>query len=202
MIKTTSQIRARRVRVAVGIGIGVLCGVGAAPAYAVNTTPAPDPGASGITATDPGTISASEEQDQGAIDARLTKLSKTQTRAEVDAIMQSGRRYDALLTDAGYVAAIPVDEPFYAKFQAVSVRGPGCSTGDACATSSSGINFGYYGTGSRDINITNITHIYGGNRTTTFWRNVPGGSSGDFIAANARTVTVPAHHYLRITRTN
>jgi hypothetical protein len=32
--------------------------------------------------------------------------------------MSSGRPYDALLTDDGYIAAIPVAEPFYAKFQA------------------------------------------------------------------------------------
>ncbi|KXC04521.1 hypothetical protein [Microbacterium hominis] len=181
------------------VALGSIGGLTATAANAADDA-ASQTTSTGIVERDINTVSVEPANDEANL-AKLNQLKGTQTSAEIAAIVSSEKKHVALLdTETNtYVAAFYVQEPTFTLF-AISVRGPGCATTDACATTASGVPNGYYGTGQRDINLTNITKIFAGNRNTSFWYNVSGGSAADYVAAGATTYLSSARHYLSITR--
>jgi len=128
-----------------------------------------------IQASVPGTSTSSAAND--AIVAKLQALEGTQTAEEIKSIITSGQPAEGLFdpVTGKWVAAYQETPKF--STQAISARGPGCATIDACATTSSNIPRGYYGTGQKDITVNNVKRVYAGNENTTWYY----GNSGKFI---------------------
>lgn len=149
----------------------------------------------GITATDPvavGTVST----DYAEAMVKLEALRGTQTTAEIAAIVTSGQQVETLVDDNNVtVAAYIVEQPAWSIF-AISPRGPGCAAGDACAWVNGTIANGWYGTGQRDINVSNVLRIFAGSNNTTFWRS----GAGDNLAPNVTSNFTSGRSYYSITR--
>lgn len=185
------------------VTLALLGSLAAGPAYASTDAASADGGV--ITATTPGT--PSDTSDDAANLVRLKELAKTQTQAEINAIVNSGEKFHSLLGDtdpaSGHskVVAAFLDPKPAIRLLAISTRGPGCATSDGCASSSSGVPHGYYGSGKLGINITGITKIAGGDRTTTFWfRTASGRTTADFVAAGETAATPTVRHYTQVSR--
>lgn len=120
-----------------------------------------------LTATQP--AASTESLYDITMRVALNDLAGTQTQDEILAIVNSPDPSEALYdpNTQTYLAARYV-EPTMSPF-AIGVRGPGCATGDACATNA--VNNGYYGTGSKSINLSGVTKITSGNRVTTWWQS-------------------------------
>lgn len=154
------------------------------------TTPAVADTAEGITETVPAaSVPQTTLDSDAAIIAQLKAIEGTQTPEEIAAIME-GPSY-TLGEDGEFTAAIAAPESIGAR--AISIRGPGCATGDACANS---VN-GYYGTGVRDINLKNITKISSGNENTTWWYN---NNATGYNLTPGTTTFINATNLTRITR--
>lgn len=142
----------------------------AAPATATEAAPE-------VTATQPAP-SALTAHDY-LVRSELERLVGTQTQAEIDALMNSGLPVTGWVDpETNTVVAARLDDaPVFNPF-AITQRGPGCATGDACATNSNAN--GYYGTGTLNINLTGVTKIFSGSHSTTWWQ----GGTGTFQAPN------------------
>lgn len=138
----------------------------AVPAGAATT----DPSGSGITQTQPGTPFAADDQ---ALLAELEQLAETQTAAEVADVLESGEPAQALydVETNEYVAAF-VEEPTFGTL-AVTQRGPGCFTGDACIVNKT---IGFYGTGQLTFanKVSGVTKLFAGSTHTTWWKSTLG----------------------------
>jgi len=132
-----------------------------------------------------------------AVRDRLEALAETQTPQEASAIERSGRPATLLVdkhnrTIAGYYEPSQIS-PF-----SIGVSGPGCGNGYACAKTRSGVPYGYYGSGSLRITISNIVSIYAGDRLTTFWK----GTTGVFVNTNQTKYFQTARTFDKITRSS
>lgn len=75
-----------------------------------------------------------ETHHDAAVRAALEHLSKTQTREEIQAVLDSGEPTESLADPGTFeVIAARLAEPAPRLFEIVP-RGPGCATTDACAT--------------------------------------------------------------------
>ena len=151
-------------------------------------------------AESPGTLTpAPVGAPSPADDAEMTRLQAlvgTQTQAEIQAIIAAGPSMTLFDPETGGVsAAYPTEDPSPIS-RMISMRGPGCGGGDACAMSGT-IPHGWYGTGSLTINTTGVTKISAGSYVSTFWYS---GSQGIFVAAN-QTVALPkSYNLVKLTR--
>ena len=84
--------------------------------------------------------------DDGAIRTRLKALVGTQTQAEIQAIIAAGPSETLFDSETGTVSAAYATEQPSIMSRLITMRGPGCGTGDACATS-----------GTRTYNLTKLT---------------------------------------------
>jgi len=119
----------------------------------LTAAPAPESSAGGETAYD------------AAVRVVLERLSVTQSPDKIAAILQSDRPTESLYdpTTNTYLAA-RIADPLPNLF-AITPRGPGCATTDACATGET--SYGYYGTGQLNIGLSGITKIFSGDAQTT-----------------------------------
>ncbi|MEU4014984.1 hypothetical protein AB0E56_06900 [Microbacterium sp. NPDC028030] len=163
------------------IAIAGLAGL-AAPAYATEREP--------ITATAPETV---QVDPYAAITERLERMVGTQSEAELQVMSTDTWPAELLVGDDGDVIAGYYVEPAIS-VRAISVRGPGCAVGDACAYN--GTNNGWFGTGQMDISISGVTRISSGSYNTTFWRS----GAGDNLAPNKSTTFTSSRSYYGITR--
>ncbi|SBN63673.1 hypothetical protein GA0004736_2611 [Curtobacterium sp. 9128] len=99
-----------------------------------------------------------------AIDARLAALQETQSTADAERILASGGNVQALVDpDTGEVLAA-----FRSSARALTPVTPGCTTTSACMTSSSGVPYGYTGSGTRTGSWKNIVRVGAGDRRTSY----------------------------------
>ncbi|MEC5152586.1 hypothetical protein [Cryobacterium sp. GrIS_2_6] len=90
---------------------------------------------SGITATEEGSPSPS---DNSAVIAQLETLAKTQSATEVEKILEAGGPVVSLYdVETNEFTAAYVEEQGFSTM-AITPRGPGCATTDACANSARG----------------------------------------------------------------
>ena len=183
---------------------GLLVLGSAAPGLARESTPtppAPEPSYTGI-----GSLLLSEYIDvpaeAGSEEDRIQRekleaLRGTQSEAELQELATS-EATAVLLYDMAtgtYLAGYEETEP-EASTMAISPRGPGCATGDACLTVNKTQNYGYYGSGSLSSFWSNVTRIGSGNLTTTFWYN----NAGTFLAPNKTMLLGQPATFNKITR--
>ncbi|QHC57714.1 hypothetical protein [Rathayibacter sp. VKM Ac-2760] len=162
---------------------GVLTIGFAGPGYAATSS---------LTATGAGDPVASSDSTVQELEA----LAKTQPAAEVWKIVASGVPAEVLFdpkTDE-YLAAITT-EPLFST-SAISAVGPGCSTTSACAYKDGKTPYGYAGSGSLEIDVTDVTKIRGGDRLTTFWS----GNTGYYANANVTVNLTSAVDLTKVTR--
>lgn len=130
----------------------------------------------GIQLSLPATTIPDTAAEDAAIKAQLEALAGTQTPDEIAAIME-GPNY--ALGDENGVTVAAIAKPATIGVRAISIRGPGCAVGDACANN---VN-GYYGTGWLNLNLSGITKVASGNKNTTWWFDVAN-SKGYNLTAN------------------
>ncbi|WFR66293.1 hypothetical protein P9139_15515 [Curtobacterium flaccumfaciens] len=95
----------------------------------------------------------------------LEQLSEVQTRAEIDALVDSTVPV-RLLVDAatGRVeAAVPISA------RALTPVGPGCTSTSVCMKTNSGVPYGLTGSGTKTGSWKKIIRISSGDRRTSFW---------------------------------
>ncbi|WP_139200643.1 hypothetical protein [Curtobacterium sp. MMLR14_010] len=99
-----------------------------------------------------------------AVHARLSALRETQSPAEAAAILEGGGNVQALVDpDTGAALAA-----FRSSARALVSVGPGCTTTSACMRSSTGIPYGYTGTGTKSGTWKNIIRVGAGDRRTSY----------------------------------
>lgn len=174
-----------RITLTAGLALGLIAT--ALPATAASTPSEP------LTET-PNLIAYTSDPAADAV-AKLNSLVGTQSAAEIQEIVTSGRQIETLVNDDNVTIAAFYVEPTFSTM-AISERGPGCAVGDACATTTSNTPFGWYGTGQKDINVSNVKRIAAGYYTTTFFR----GGQGDFVARNQTTNFTSPRNYNGIAR--
>jgi hypothetical protein len=127
---------------------------------------------------------------------RLEALVGTQTQAEIQAILAAGPAESLFDPETGvHSAAFATEQPSIFS-RMITMRGPGCGTGDACATSGT-IPHGWYGTGSLAINTTGVTKVSAGSNVTTFWYS----ASQGIVVAKDHVLTLPKSYNLtKLTR--
>lgn len=149
--------------------------------------------AEGISITAPPLTIPDTAASDAEIKSQLEALVGTQTPEEIAAIME-GPNYALGGEDGAIVAAMPKPSIFTPR--AITIRGPGCATGDACANN---VN-GYYGTGSLSINLSGITKVTSGSLNTTWWYN--NNATGYNLTANTTFFTPSPTKLTKITRSN
>jgi len=95
----------------------------------------------------------------------LERLSETQSRAEIDALVDSTVPV-SLLVDAetGTVqAAAPIST------RALTPIGPGCTADSVCMRTNTGVPYGLSGSGTKTGSWKKVLRISSGDRTTSFW---------------------------------
>ncbi|MBW0254429.1 MULTISPECIES: hypothetical protein [unclassified Cellulomonas] len=145
---------------ALAVGLVLL---GTAPAIAAGA-PSPDVP---LTQGEPGD---GVVNDDTALRAELDALAAVQSEDEVDAILNSGQQVQALYdVEAGEYVSAFVEEPTIVT-RAITQRGPGCASGDACIVNKT---IGFYGTGQLTFksSISGVTKVSAGNKVTTWWRS-------------------------------
>lgn len=116
-------------------------------------------------------VSAETSQD-AANRAALQSLIGSQTDEQIRVILNSGEPTEALADPvSGKVVAARYSSPAVSIFT-ISPSGPGCASTDACATNA--YKNGYYGTGQLTISLYNVTKIFAGDKTTTWWQGGTG----------------------------
>lgn len=181
------RTRSTATALALGLGLGLL---GAASATAVDTSGVDVP----LTQRDDDVPHV--DVDDSALRAKLDSLAQTQSETQVEAILDSGLPVQALYDVEAdeYVAAF-VDTPEIVS-RAISQRGPGCASGDACIVNKT---MGYYGTGQLTFksSISGVTKVSSGNKVTTWWRS---GTLGHYQNINVTTTFTSPITLVSITR--
>ncbi|TCK61223.1 hypothetical protein [Curtobacterium sp. PhB136] len=107
---------------------------------------------------------APEANSYAIVDARLAALRGTQSPEAFEKIVDRGGNVQALVDpDSGEVLAA-----YTASTRALTPVTPGCTTTSACMTSSTGVPYGYTGTGTRTGTWKNIVRVAAGDRRTSY----------------------------------
>jgi Ni/Co efflux regulator RcnB len=98
------------------------------------------------------------------VDARLAQLAETQSAADAERIMNGGGDVQALVDpDTGQVLAA-----FRSTSRSLVSVGPGCTTSSACMNSSTGVPYGYTGSGTKTGTWKNSVRVSAGDRRTSY----------------------------------
>jgi len=146
-----------------------------------------------LISTDPSTGTPSGYAAIEVEKAYLEDLAQDQTPAEIDAILNSGENFVSLFDpETGETTAAYI-EPESIFTQAITPRGPGCASTDACATTTTPSYYGWYGTGTLAVNVANTAKVYAGNKLTGFAFSsgsaiaLPAGSTAVLVSASTLT---------------
>ena len=95
----------------------------------------------------------------------MERLSDTQSRAEIDALV-NGTAPVRLLVNAA-TGTVEAAAPINAR--ALTPVGPGCTQSSACMRTNSGVPYGLTGTGTKTGSWKKIIRVSAGDRRTSFW---------------------------------